>query len=292
MPGRLEIDALRALLAIEENGGVTRAANRLALSQSAVSHKIRRLEQSLACDLLTRRAGGPLFTEAGQRLLDYARRIIDLHEEALASLGRMTLAGTIRMGMTEDTTSSGLARILGRFTRRYPEIRVRTRVSQSLILQKWLETGKIDIAVMQVFKRDVQPDDLILYEDSLHWVKSRDLTFALDAPIPFLAFDENCFYKQWVETEGSTSGYRFDTVMECASAAGVLSAVRSGIGVAVLNRLHLTPEVEVIAGVLPSPPAISYVVRGQANGQSAAVRALVKEIDREVGQAIPLRRAG
>ena len=69
---RLEIDALRALTAIRRHGGITRAAVALGLSQSAVSHKIRRLEVSLDCELLGRKSGGPMFTAAGEDLLDYA----------------------------------------------------------------------------------------------------------------------------------------------------------------------------------------------------------------------------
>jgi molybdenum-dependent DNA-binding transcriptional regulator ModE len=56
---RLDIDALRALRAIRQHGGVTRAGEALGLTQSAVSHKIKRLETSLDCDLLNRRSGGP-----------------------------------------------------------------------------------------------------------------------------------------------------------------------------------------------------------------------------------------
>ncbi|HEV7437198.1 MAG TPA: LysR family transcriptional regulator, partial [Pseudorhizobium sp.] len=63
---RLEIDALRVLSAVRHHGGVTRAAEALGLSQSAVSHKIRRLETSLGCDLMNRRPGAPTFTEAGE----------------------------------------------------------------------------------------------------------------------------------------------------------------------------------------------------------------------------------
>ena len=59
MSGKLEIDGLRALRAIAESGGVTKAADRLALSQSGVSHKIRRLEESIGCRLLSRQAGAP-----------------------------------------------------------------------------------------------------------------------------------------------------------------------------------------------------------------------------------------
>lgn len=291
MAERLEIDGLRALLAIATHGGVTRAAEHLALSQPAVSHKIKRLERALDCDLLARRAGGPLFTEAGERLLDYARRMIDLHDEALAALGKKPLAGTIRLGMTEDTTGGDVARILGRFTRLHPKTRVRTRISQSLTLNDWLAEGEIDIAVMQIFRRDVRPEDLILYEDQLHWIKSHDLRLDLSAPVPFLAFDSNCFYKHWANAEGARAGHRFEAVLECPSAAGILSSVRSGLGVALLNGLHLSSDLDVVEGIFPEPPAIAYVVRTRPKTRNDAVRALVQEISREVTNAIPLRVA-
>ena len=68
------------------SSGVTRAAHHLSLSQSAVSHKIKRLEDHIDCALLTRRAGASLLTEKGERLLGYANRILALHDEAAATL--------------------------------------------------------------------------------------------------------------------------------------------------------------------------------------------------------------
>lgn len=291
MAEKLEIDGLRALLAISSHGGVTRAAEHLALSQPAVSHKIRRLEKALDCDLLARRAGGPLFTEAGYRLLDYARRMMDLHDEALASLGKKPLAGAIQLGMTEDTTGGDVARILGRFTRLHPDTQVRTRISQSLTLSDWLDAGEIDVAVMQVFAHEVQRDDLVLYEDRLHWIKSHDLPLESGAPVPFLAFDSNCFYKHWAQADGTRSGHRFETVLECPSAVGILASVRSGLGVSLMNGLHLTADLEVVEGVFPEPPSIAYVARSRPKSRNDAVRALLQEIAREVRNAIPLRVA-
>ena len=281
MTERLEIDALRALLAISTYGGVTRAAEHLALSQSAVSHKIRRLEQSLECGLLTRRAGGPTFTEAGSRLLDYARRMVDLHDEALAALGTKSLAGTIHLGMTEDTTTSDIARILGRFTRTHPEIDVRTRSSQSLNIQAWLKAGELDVAVIQVPASEVSKDDLVLFDDSVHWVKSPDLAVDPAGPVPFLSFDSNCFYKQWGFSEGQAEGHRLDNVLECPSAAGIQAAVRAGLGVALLNGLHVTRDMEIIEGVFPPPPDITFVARTRPRSRNKAVKALVEEIARE-----------
>ena len=291
MSGKLEIDALRALKAIGAHGGVTKAAREMGVSQSAVSHKIKRLENMLECTLLARQAGGPLFTEAGMRLHDYALRIINLHDEALADLGKKPLAGTIRLGMTEDATTSDIAGILGRFTRLYPSVSVLTRTSQSLNIQAWLKEGALDLAMMQVFNTDVLPGDQPLFEDSLHWVKSRDFELDLTRPIPFLSFDQNCFYRQWGFTEGLQNGYSFEKVLECPSAAGIQSGVRSGLGIALLNGMHLTPDIEVIEGVFPVPPGITFVARINPKSRSAPVKALLKEISRAFSTAMSLSAA-
>ncbi|MEM7074702.1 MAG: LysR family transcriptional regulator [Pseudomonadota bacterium] len=291
MPARLEIDALRALLAVARLGGVTRAAEHLGLSQSAVSHKMRRLEHALNCELLMRRPGAPLLTETGTRLVDYARRIVDLHDEALTDLGPSPLAGTIRLGMTEDTAISAVTRLVGRFTRLYPSVSVRTRTAQSLVVQDWLNAGELDIAVLQVFETDLLETDVRVFRDTLHWVKSKD--FALDAsrPVPFLSFDPQCFYRQWGVLHGQSSGHRLETVLECPSAAGIQSAVRSGLGVALLNGMHLTPDLAVIENIFPPPPDIVYVARIHPRRKSAPVRALVDEVAREFRAATPLRTA-
>jgi molybdate transport repressor ModE-like protein len=276
---KLEIDALRALRAIGSSGGVTKAARQLGMSQSAVSHKIKRLESALDCTLLARQSGGPLFTDAGRRLHEYALRIINLHDEALADLGKKNLDGAIRLGMTEDATTSDIAGILGRFTRLYPSVSVRTRTSQSLNVQAWLQADELDLAMMQVFTEDVMPDDQILFDDSLHWVKSRDFEMDPSRPIPFLSFDSNCFYRKWGFSEGLRDGHSFEKVLECPSAAGIQSGVRSGLGIALLNGMHVTEDMDVIENLFPSPPSITFVARVNPKSRSAPVKALTSEIE-------------
>lgn len=291
MSGRLDIEGLRALVAISTHGGVTRAAEHLALSQPAVSHKIKRLEHMLDCELLARRTGGPLLTEAGTRLLEYARRMMDLHDEALAALGKKPLSGTIRLGMTEDTTGGDVARIVGRFSRLHPDTKVRTRIGQSLTLSNWLSAGEIDIAVIQVLSNEVHHDDIKLYADRLHWIKSHDLPLELDKSVPFLAFDENCFYKHWAQSHGTRMGHQFEAVLECPSVAGILAATRAGLGMALMNGLHVPPDLEVVEGVLPEPPSIAYVARSIPRKRNDAVRALLDEVAAEVRRPASLKVA-
>lgn len=282
MSRRLEIDSLRALRAVADLGGVTRASDFLALSQSAVSHKIRRLEQSIDCRLLRRRPGAPLLTDEGERLLAYAERILALHDEALAALGRRTLEGQIRLGITEDTTSAGLARILARFTRLYPSVTVRTHVAQSLVLDRQLAEGEIDLAVMQVFETDRRDRDAVLWTDHLVWAQALDFERNTSKPLPFIAFDKDCFYRQWAFQQARENNLQIETVLECSSTDGVCSAVTAGLGVALVSKRHLRSGMSKAMLDLPVPPPIAYVVRRSSGTSSQPVKTLTDEIITEI----------
>lgn len=281
---RLDIDALRALRAIQQHGGVTRAAEALGLTQSAVSHKVKRLETSLDCDLLNRRSGAPMFTSAGQDLLDYAARILGLHDEALLSLTKTDLAGRIQLGLTEDTTCTDLSRILGRFHRLHPQVAVRTKVRMSVVLRGMLDRGELDAAIVQIFAHEVRPTDVVLFREGLHWVKLAESPLPADGPIPFLSFDDDCFYRHWALDIGQDDGALLETVFECSSAAGIVAGVLAGLGVALLSDRHIRPEMEIIRSRLPPPPDLAYVVRRARKARNPALDSLVAEVEAEVSR--------
>ena len=259
MTDRLDIDLLRTLKAIHDFGGVTRAAEHLSLTQSAVSHKIRRFEHGIGCQLLRRKPGQDLFTSDGKHLVAYAEKIISIHDEALLGINKPTLSGQVRLGITEEMVNTGLAKVLGRFGRLYPGVRVKTRVEQSLMLEELLRQSQIDMAVMQLFRHEVETGDLTMQQDRLAWVKSIDYEMPEDGRIPFIAFDQNCFYRQWAAQELAGSDKLLDVVLECASNEGVTSAVLAGMGVALIAERHLQPGMERVD--IAQPPDIVFVIR-------------------------------
>lgn len=290
---RLDIDALRALRAIKLHGGVTRAAEAIGLTQSAVSHKLKRLETSLGCELLDRRpGGGGIFTADGKDLLDYAEKILNLHDEALSSLAKSALEGRIMLGLTEDTTCSDLVRILGRFRRLHPNVTVKTKVRMSLALRAMLERGALDVAIVQVFSHEVRPTDVVLFRENLQWVKSRSLSLGATGPIPFLSFDDDCFYRHWALDIGQDGETDLETVFECTSAAGIVAAVEAGLGVALLSERHLRQDMEIVDGRLPAPPSLAYVVRRAKKARNPALESLIAGIRDEISLYGRLALAG
>ena len=191
----LDIDTMRALVAIAETGGITRAAKRLNLSQSAVSHKMKRLESRLERGLFARVDGKQRLNADGEKLLDYARRMVRLHDEAFASFHQSDLAGELRLGITEDVTAPGMAQILSSFATSFPNIALTSRVAHSPELVRWLEQGEIDMALIEVFESALLAGDYPLGRQQVVWLMAEDFQHEAEASIPFVAYHKECFYK-------------------------------------------------------------------------------------------------
>jgi len=258
---RLDIDSLRAFKTVVDLGGVTRAAQKLNLTQSAVSHKLARLEERIGRPIVFKSGGGITATTDGRRLLSYAERLIALHDEAAEHFRSSDLAGQVHLGTTEDAATNRLAGVLGRFRRRHPRVSLGIRVAQSLLLQQWLTAGQVDLAVMQIFVDEKEPEDRELWREDLIWVQSVDQPMKLGASIPFVSFDSNCFYRHAAQAALAESGRSLNVVLECPSAHGVQSGVCNGLGVAIIGRRRLVPGLMEIAEGLPVFPQVCHVLR-------------------------------
>ena len=120
MPRNLDITALRSFAMVAEAGGVTKAAARLHLTQSAVSMQLKRLEESIGLPLLDRTGRAPQLTSQGELLLSYARRMIALNDEAWGRLTGQAFEGEITLGVPADIVYPHIPQVLQRFSREFP----------------------------------------------------------------------------------------------------------------------------------------------------------------------------
>ena len=119
-----DVAALRSLVAGVDLGSFAKAAGRVARSSSAVSAQIRKLEEQAGTPLFVKAGRGLALTDAGDAMLRYARRMIELNDEAAGVRG-MNLDGWVRVGLQEDFGEAILPDVLGRFARAHPKVRSR-----------------------------------------------------------------------------------------------------------------------------------------------------------------------
>jgi len=279
---RLDIDSLRTLRAIVESGSFTGAAARLHLTQSAVSWKIKRLEERLGHALLVRDGKSIEPTEMGHELLIHAERILAAHDEAVASLKLRELTGTVRLGCNDEPRIDQVADIIRNFRVEHPRVGVHTRIGLSSVVGAWLRAGELDLAIIQVLSEDVKENDVVLREDSLGWFAAPDLKLESDGSVPLITFGPRGFYRPIVERLLRDAGYESTVAVECESTAGVIAAVEAGLGVGVLNINHPVAAVAARRGQelgLPDGlPDVSLIARRSKRSRDSAVRALLAQL--------------
>src|ERR1700760_2277979 len=167
----LDLDLLRSFVSVVDAGGFTRARARVHRTQSTGSQKIKRLEDDIAQPLLIRSGKDVTTTEAGERLLSYARRLLSLAEEARDVVARPDHQGAVRLGIPDDFAAYRLPKRLAAFSRSHPNLRMDVRSDQSVYLKRDLERGDLDLALL---KRDAsEKGGIASWPERVHWVTSK-----------------------------------------------------------------------------------------------------------------------
>ena len=167
----LDLELLRSFVSVVDAGGFTRAGERVHRTQSTVSQQIKRLEDDVGQPLLEPHGKDVTPTEAGERLLSYARRLLSLAEEARDVMARPGSEGAVRLGIPEDFAAYRLAKLLAAFSRSHPGLRLDVRADQSTYLRRDLERGELDLAL---FKRAAgEKGGIAVWPERVHWVTSK-----------------------------------------------------------------------------------------------------------------------
>jgi DNA-binding transcriptional LysR family regulator len=157
----VEIHQLRALENIVKEGSFMAAAARLDLSQSSLSHAIAALERELGVRLLDRGRHGARPTEAGRRILQHGSQILASVEAILAETKSFTgqLSGRVRVGSIPSATVAFLPKVIARFTRAHPDVEIvllEEPSQNTQLLEEWLRTQTIDVALIQLPAVDIK----------------------------------------------------------------------------------------------------------------------------------------
>ena len=144
----LDVDLLKTFLAIADNGSFTRAAEEVHKTQSAVSMQMKRLEELVGTPLFAKDGRMSRFTQDGERLVDYARRIVAINDEAIYAFAKPDLTGTIKFGTPDDYAERFLPEILARFARTHPMVTVDVECLGSGELFERCKRGEMDLSLV------------------------------------------------------------------------------------------------------------------------------------------------
>lgn len=276
----LPVDLLRTFVAVADYASFTKAARQVHRTQSAVSMQVQRLEGLMDHALFERSGRAVVLTAQGERMLEHARRILAVHDQAVADLMTPHVRGRVRLGSPEDYASQFLPRVLASFAAAHPGVLVDVLSRPSSELCQALERGELDLCVGTWAG---QPKNTtLLRTESLVWVTGRSSRAHTANPLPLALFYEGCIYRRWATGALAKAGRDYRTVYESPSLACVLAAVRAGLAVAPVAKanVHGLADVKELGAKdgFPPLPSAAVCLHAAAGAQSEAVERLAQAV--------------
>lgn len=275
-PRNLDIDLLRSLVALVDQGSLALAAQRVGRTQAALSLQMRKLEAQAGEEIFSRASRKLVPTEAGEILLSYARRILALNDEAQHAIRRSTVSGEVRFGASQDFGESWLPPVLAQFRKANPSVGLEIRVDGGTRLVAAVDDGEIDLAL--ALGLGERPNAICIGHLPLVWIAHREFEWQRGEPLPLALFTTPCRFRTRGIAELDAAGIGWSIALTSPSLYGVWAAVNAGLGVTVRTPEGLLADLEVADRRLGLPNLGSvdvslYIAKG---ARSPAVMNLVE----------------
>lgn len=296
----MELFQLRSFQAVAQTGNLTRAAETLHLSQSALSVQIRNLEEELGVTLFTRQAKGMRLTPAGEALLPHAGEVL----EKSAEMGRAALhlrgevGGSLNIGLNTDPTFLRLNRVIRAVTTALPRVSLTFCISQTTTTEGMLRRGEMDMgfAFGTGFPADVTVVELATTPVSVvvptHLAKDPStLDWNRIAAMPWVWTTCQCPFHLLCSERMDEAGVRPNSVTEAVDENIVKELALGGLGVTLLRRAEALDVVRQGAGViwepgeLQVPLSLTWLARRDGDRLIASAAAHIADIWREGGES-------
>jgi DNA-binding transcriptional LysR family regulator len=268
----LDVTLLRTFAAAAERENFAQAAEKVFRTQAAVSQQMQRLEAVVGCELFTRVGRNKRLTDQGVRLLEYARRILSLNDEAYRAMTQEVFDYPVKIAACVDAVDTLLPEYLARCAQAYPGLRVDIQVGRSRWLASALRRGDVDLML------DVAPHEdfhhVVLRTSPVVWIGGARFHAQPSVPLPLVLVDSGCPFRG-MAVEALAQGERpWRAAFQSSTLAGVRAALRAGLGVTPRTIEMLTPDLKVVDQELGLPrlPPISYRLYSRVNDCSDSAR--------------------
>ncbi len=277
----LDVDLLKTFLAIADTGSFTRAAEAVHKTQSAVSMQMKRLEELLGRPLFARDGRASRFTSDGDRLVEYARRIATMNDEAVSAFTRPELTGTLRFGTPDDYADRFLPEILARFARTHPLVTVDVECVSSTELFERTKRGEMELALV-TFGCDIVTNEPVRREP-LVWVTSAKHNVHMLDVLPLAS--PHCEWRKAALQALDSQKRKYRIAYSSSNSNAINAAVQTGLAVGAVPELCVRPGMRVLTERDGFPPLGTFdigLVRKPGRPSSAA-DALARHVTESLG---------
>ena len=227
----LDLAIMRTLLAAVETGSFAGAARKVGRSESAVSLQLKRLEGQIGEPVFLRTGKQMTLTGTGARLVEYARRLLDLNDEALSVTSESSIDGTVTLGVPHDVMETWLPAVIAGFRRSHPSATLKVVEGRSAILLSRLADDQIDLAIVFSAKR---PENAVWSADlPMAWIGRDDYGVRKNQPLRLAAFDPPCFFRAAAIASLEHAGIDWSIGYVSNTLPDLWSAVKLDLGIAV-----------------------------------------------------------
>ncbi|GHG92788.1 LysR family transcriptional regulator [Pseudodonghicola xiamenensis] len=258
----LDLDAVRAFVRIAELGSFTRAARATQVSQSAISLKLKRLEERLGCRLVDRTPRHVDLTQQGTEFLQHARILLEAHDRALAMVIEPRQRLTI--GISDHVAGPELPAVIARINAEAPQLVIEIQIGSSDALLQQFDRRELDVAIVR-FDAD-RDDGTILCRERIGWFAAPGWSHREGLPLPLATMPDPCGMRKLACETLDAAGLAWREVFVGGGVAAVSAAVMARLGIAALSPRMLPPEaVDVGAGLgLPALPHLPIALHSRA----------------------------
>lgn len=250
MNRNLDMNALRSFVAVAEEGGVTRAAGIVNLTQSAVSMQIKRLETMLDIELFERRNRTLVLTPNGEQLLSFARRILALNDEAWLRLTHDTFEGELTLGVPHDIVYPAIPTVLRECAKAFPRVKINLVSSYTEALHAAFVHGDCDIILTT--EQTLRKGGETLVALPLVFVGAPDGNAWRERPLR-LAFEDRCIFRPTVQRLLDKAGVAWELAVTSDNTRTIEASVSADLAVHAMLAGTARENLEMVAhnGDLP-----------------------------------------
>ncbi|NYF81000.1 LysR substrate-binding domain-containing protein [Granulicella arctica] len=282
-----DLDTLRTLIVASDLGGYGQAASRLGRTPSAISLQMKKLQEDAGATLFRKQGRGIALTEAGEIVLRYGRKMLALNDELLDTVQGASLAGTIRLGFSQDFADTVLPTVLSQFTKLYPLVQMEVRIEGNAALVEAIEKDQLDLA-LAVGQAD-RPTAQVLGNIELVWIAGQEFAKREGQQLPLVLLGPQCAFRKEAILKLDQAGVPWRIAAVSPSLAGLWASAIGGLGITVRSSLGLPAKLVWDKAMFDLPKLSSFPVtlHTQQKVMSAGVERLYAIVSEAVSRQLP-----